>query len=44
MMRPMSLLESGHSDGNISLAGLFQPGRCAARDRGLKLGEVIEAA
>ena len=43
LMRPMSLLESGHSDGNISLAGLFQPGRCAARDHGLKLGEVIEA-
>ncbi len=44
MMRPMSLLESGHSDGSISLAGLFQPERCAARDRGLKLDEVIEAA
>ena len=44
MMRPMSLLESGHSDGSISLAGLFQPERCAARDRGLKLNEVIEAA
>ena len=44
MMRPMSLLESGHSDGSISLAGLFQPERCAARDRGLKLDKVIEAA
>ena len=44
MMRPMSLLESGQSDGSISLAGLFKPGRCAARDRGLTLDDVIEAA
>ena len=42
-MRPMSMLESGQSDGGISLASLFEPGRCAARDRGLKLDDVIEA-
>ena len=43
-MRPMSLVESGLSDGGISLAGLFEPARCAARDRGLKLDDVVEAA
>lgn len=43
-MRPMSLLESGLSDGSISLNGLFGAGEPAARDRGLKLDDVIEAA
>ncbi|WP_419850955.1 ATP-binding protein [Candidatus Poriferisocius sp.] len=43
-MRPMSLLESGLSDGSISLNGLFGAGRPTARDGGLKLGDVIEAA
>ena len=40
----MSLLESGLSDGCVSLAGLFKTGECAVDDRGLALDDVIEAA
>ena len=43
MMRPMSLLESGQSDGSISLASLFEAGKCAAPDHGLMLNDIIEA-
>lgn len=43
-MRPMSMLESGLSDGSISVDGLFEPGRCSAPDRGLSLDDVMEAA
>ena len=43
-MRTMSLLESGLSDGGISLAGLFGTDECYAGDRGLALDDVIEAA
>lgn len=43
-MRPMSLLESGESDGSISLDGLFRGERCSADDSGRRLGDVVEAA
>ena len=43
-MRPMSLFESGESDGSVSLSGLFDPGERRARQSGLRLGGVIEAA
>ena len=43
-MRPMSLFESGESDGSVSLAGLFEPGRRTARDSGHQLGEIMETA
>ena len=43
-MRPMSLYESGESDGSVSLAGLFDPGKRRARDSGRGLTGVIEAA
>lgn len=43
-MRPMSLLESGHSDGGISLTSLFGSGQCSAPERGLGLDDVMEAA
>ena len=43
-MRPMSLFESGESDGSVSLAGLFEPGRRTARDSGHQLGEIVAAA
>jgi len=43
-MRPMSLFESGESDGSVSLAGLFEPGRCSARDSGHGLGQVMTMA
>ena len=43
-MRPMSLFESGESDGSLSLAGLFEPGRRSARDSGGHLGEIMVMA
>ncbi len=43
-MRPMSLFESGESDGTVSLAGLFDPGRRSARDSGRSLDEIIVMA
>ncbi len=43
-MRPMSLFESGESSGDISLAGLFEPGRRSAADSGRHLGEIMSAA
>ncbi|WP_419947021.1 ATP-binding protein [Candidatus Poriferisodalis sp.] len=43
-MRPMSLFESGESDGSISLAGLFLGERCSAADSGHRLGDIVETA
>ena len=43
-MRPMSLFESGESDGSISLAGLFEPGRRSAQDSGRHLGDIMTMA
>ena len=43
-MRPMSLYESGESDGIVSLAGLLGGGPCAAADSGRSLGDVLELA
>ena len=43
-MRPMSLFESGESDGSLSLAGLFEPGRRSARDSGRHLGQIMAMA
>ena len=43
-MRPMSLFESGESDGSVSLAELFAPGRRSAPDSGRHLGEIMAMA
>lgn len=43
-MRPMSLFESGESDGSVSLAGLFEHGRWAAGDSGQRLGDIMALA
>ena len=43
-MRPMSLFESGQSDGGVSLGGLLGGGDCSAPDAGLALGEVLDLA
>ncbi len=43
-MRPMSLYESGESDGSVSLAGLLDGDRCAAPDGGLALDDVLALA
>ncbi len=43
-MRPMSLYESGESDGGVSLGQLLEGGDCAASDAGRSLGEVLELA
>ena len=43
-MRPMSLYESGESNGGVSLGGLLDGGPCAAPDAGHGLGEVLELA
>lgn len=43
-MRPMSLFESGESDGSVSLTGLFAPGRRSAADSGHRLGDVMAMA
>jgi predicted AAA+ superfamily ATPase len=41
-MRPMSLFESGHSNGSVSLAGLFSGEKPYAADQGLDLRTIIE--
>ncbi len=43
-MRPMSLYESGESDGSVSLGGLVDGWRCAAADSGLALDGVLALA
>ena len=43
-MRPMSLYESGESDGSVPLAGLLDGARCAAADGGLALDDVLALA
>ncbi len=42
-MRPMSLFESGLSDGSISLGDLLKGGRARSGDIGLELGDLAEA-
>lgn len=42
-MRPMSLFESGMSDGSISLQDLLNGGRVRSTDRGIELAELTEA-
>jgi len=42
-MRPMSLFESGLSEGSISLGDLLEGSNAAADDRGLALGDIAEA-
>ena len=41
-MRPMSLVESGHSSGAVSLAGLFQGQDARAADPGLRIRDLAE--
>ena len=43
-MRPMSLFESGESDGRVSLRALLDGDTCGAADRGLSLGDALELA
>ena len=43
-MRPMSLYESGESDGGVSLGALLDGELCPAADAGLALGDVLELA
>ncbi len=43
-MRPMSLYESGESNGAVSLRELLEGADCAAPDAGLALGDVLELA
>lgn len=43
-MRPMSLFESGESDGSVSLASLFAPSRRSSNDSGHRLGDLMEVA
>lgn len=43
-MRPMSLLESGHSTGEVSLSALLGGGTCAASSSDVAVGEIVEAA
>ena len=43
-MRPMSLYETGESDGSVSLQGLLDGDECAATDAGLTLGNVLALA
>lgn len=42
-MRPMSLFESGLSDGSISLRDLLEGGRAQSGDRGVALADLTEA-
>lgn len=42
-MRPMSLFESGLSDGSISLRALLEGGRAESGDRGVALADLTEA-
>ena len=41
-MRPMSLVESGHSSGDVSLAALFSGGEVRATDPGLDIRGIAE--
>jgi len=41
-MRPMSLLETGHSDGSISLEELLNGGTARSSDRGLAIRDLAE--
>ncbi|MFH0751328.1 MAG: DUF4143 domain-containing protein [Chloroflexota bacterium] len=41
-MRPMSLVESGHSSGDVSLAALFAGGEARATDPGLDIRAIAE--
>ena len=43
-MRPMSLLETGHSTGDVSLSTLFDGEACAAQSSGVDVPEIVEAA
>lgn len=43
-MRPMSLFESGESNGAVSLGELLDGGECAAPDPGYSLGDVLSLA
>ena len=43
-MRPMSLLESGESDGRISLGEILEGGPCQATDQGYSLDDVLGLA
>ena len=43
-MRPMSLFESGDSDGSLSLGEILEGGRCRGADRGHSLGHVLGLA
>lgn len=43
-MRPMSLYESGESDGAVSLGELLDGAGCGGPDAGLSLGDVLELA
>ncbi len=43
-MRPMSLCESGESDGSISLRSLFEGEQCSVADAGITLGDVLALA
>ncbi len=43
-MRPMSLFESGESNGQVSLRGLLSGEPCSAGDAGVTLGDVLELA
>lgn len=43
-MRPMSLFESGESDGAVSLGALLEGQGCTASDTGLTLGDVLALA
>lgn len=42
-MRPMSLFESGLSDGSVSLAELLGGSPASSADRGIGLGDLVEA-
>lgn len=41
-MRPMSLFESGHATGEISLAGLLEGQRAASKDPGFAVADIAE--
>lgn len=41
-MRPMSLFETGHSTGEVSLAGLFDGAMTSAMDPGLTVPQIID--
>jgi len=42
LMRPLSLFETGHSSGEISLSALLKGGPVAGADSGLKVAELVE--